>query len=57
MGYCPLARCKQFKEDVVKSVLEPIAAKHNKTMAQIYLRWSIQQSKFLIYANFNDCYR
>lgn len=39
MGYCPLTRCKKMDDpDLVT-----IANKHNKSIAQVLIRWSVQQ--------------
>jgi len=40
MGYCPLARCKQFGKS---DVLTMIAKNLKKSEAQICIRWSIQE--------------
>ena len=45
MGYCPLARCKQFGKS---EVLSKIAKKLNKSEAQICIRWSIQEGVITI---------
>uniref|UniRef100_A0A914WYD9 NADP-dependent oxidoreductase domain-containing protein n=1 Tax=Plectus sambesii TaxID=2011161 RepID=A0A914WYD9_9BILA len=37
-GYCPLAKGKILDEEVIKRV----ATKHNKTAAQVCLRWSVE---------------
>mmetsp|Transcript_43974 Transcript_43974/g.86013 ORF Transcript_43974/g.86013 Transcript_43974/m.86013 type:complete len:290 (-) Transcript_43974:109-978(-) len=39
MGYCPLARCKQFG----KTKLAKIAAQVGKTEAEVCIRWSLQK--------------
>lgn len=41
MGYCPLARGRFLRKGNVPEV-DSIASKLNKTNAQIFLRWSVQ---------------
>jgi diketogulonate reductase-like aldo/keto reductase len=43
-GYCPIAKGKNFDDPSLKSVAE----KHNKTPAQVSLRWLIQHGIFVI---------
>ena len=39
MGYCPLARCKKFGNQV----LTRVANKYNKTESQVMIRWSLEK--------------
>ncbi len=45
MGYCPLARCKQFGKN---GVLSKIAKDKGKSEAQICIRWSLQEGVITI---------
>ena len=47
MGYCPLARGVRFREGQSPD-LEMIASEHNKTKAQILIRWSLQKGYITI---------
>lgn len=43
-AYCPIVRGQRFEEPVLKGLVE----KHEKTAAQVLLRWSLQKVGFAV---------
>lgn len=43
-GYCPLAKAEIIKNNLLCFSLEQIACRHNKSIAQVLIRWSIQHN-------------
>ena len=53
MGYCPLARCRKFEQGAYPTI-DNLAAKYNKTKAQIVLRWAVQSGFITIPKSSNE---
>jgi len=51
MGYCPLARAQLFGK---YPLFKELASKYNKTEAQLYLRWALQNRFITIPKSSNE---